>query len=80
MTREEIAKSGVFGSAEFWEWVTTRNVTDNPRGDFIEDSISAWRATKGDVNEMSARFWSGSHEAKAEGYKLARQHLKAEGC
>ena len=76
MTREDIAKSGVFGNEEYWEWVTTRKVTDNPRGDFIEDTISAWRATKGDADEMAAKFWSGSHEAKTEGYKLARQFLK----
>ena len=46
MTREEVVKSRVLDTTEFWEWVVTRRVTDTPRGDFINDTRSLWNAKK----------------------------------
>ena len=79
MTREEVVKSRVLDTTEFWEWVVTRRVTDTPRGDFINDTRSLWKAQKGDPYEMAIAFHNGSHKARAEGFNLARQYLKQRG-
>ena len=55
---------------DFWDWVRTRKVTDNPRGDFVKDTRDLYEVNR-DPNENMLRA---CYEAEQQHAKLRRQY------
>ena len=66
----------------FWEWVISRRVTDNPRGDFIKDTKDLVAVhgkgivTEEVVEEIESRLQGGCAEAQEEERKLRKAFAK----
>ena len=69
----------------FWDWVTSLDATDDPRGDFIQDSIDLVNTGK-TPEELSLRIGSSQacNEAKEEYNLIIKEYvnelLKLEDC
>ena len=62
----------------FFEWVAkTRRVTDNPRGDFVEDTKVLWDVHKDEQTIEGIFFSRAGWEVREQEKKLRRLYKKS---
>ncbi len=67
----------VYASASFWEWVNEQEVTDDPAGDFIDDTKTVYSV--GGAKRCQWRIYGTSRAVRAAGREVATRWLKLSG-
>jgi len=63
-------------SKDFWRWVAGKRVTEDPRGDFIQDTRDLLDCEFMTLERITSKYWSACDEAKKQGNALEREYKK----